>query len=468
MESARTALLLNPPGKEVYIRDYYCSKTSRTNYTFPPIDLLHAGGIFRQRDWQLAAIDAIAENLSPERVLERARQIGPRAVFSLVGAVSAGEDALFLPTLRQTLPDAVLIGSGDVLIEHGRQWVERGLLDAACLDFASSSPVRYADGEREGLDDLIYRDGEEVLAGGRNPSRNVSAGRPPHELFLAIPYRFPFARKRPFASLLTDYGCPFRCTFCVMSGLHYHRRPLGEVAAELDGLRKAGIREFILWDQTFAVDRERGMEFLGLLPEGKEQFGWTCLVRPDRIDRELALRMAAKGCHTVIMGVETAKAETLVDIKKDFTTKEVREAFALCREAGLEIVATVIVGLPGESERDVMATMDFIRETDPDYLSVHTAIPRQGTGLRAGMIKDGLISQSLANMDQSGEVTAVSSDTLDAEAIVLLRRGFNRRFHMRPGYLLRTVVRRLRHPRLFLEQFRQGLVLLGRNVGWRH
>ncbi len=464
MESAPTALLLNPPGKDVYIRDYYCSKTSRTNYTFPPIDLLHAGGVFRQQNWQLAAIDAIAENLSPQQVLEKARRIGPKVVFSLVGAVSVDEDALFLRSLRQALPDAILIGSGDVLIEHGRQWVERGLLDAACLDFASPSPVRYADGQREGLDDLIYRDCEEVLAGGRNPNRKVSAGRPPHDLFLSIPYRFPFARKRPFASLLTDYGCPFRCTFCVMAGLHYHHRPLDEVAAELDGLRKAGIREFILWDQTFAVDRKRGMEFLGLLPEGKGIFGWTCLARPDRIDRELALTMAAKGCHTVIMGVETAKAETLIGIKKDFTGKEVREAFALCRQAGLETVATVIVGLPGESERDVVATMDFICEIDPDYLSVHTAIPRQGTGLRAEMIEDGLISQSLANMDQSGEETAVSSDTLDAETIVSLRRKFNRRFHMRPGYLLRTLIRQLRHPRLFVEQFRQGLVLLGRNV----
>ncbi|HJN22678.1 MAG TPA: hypothetical protein QF509_02000 [Rhodospirillales bacterium] len=95
---------------------------------------------------------------------------------------------------------------------------------------------------------------------------------------------------------------------------------------------------------------------------------------------------------------------------------------------------------------------------------VHTAIPRQGTDLRAKMIEDGLISQSLANMDQSGEVSAVSSDSLDAVTILALRRKFNLQFHLRPGYLMRAFIRRLRHPLLFLEQLRHGLVLLSRNV----
>ena len=33
-------LLLNPPGRRIYIRDYLCSKTTKSNYLFHPIDLL--------------------------------------------------------------------------------------------------------------------------------------------------------------------------------------------------------------------------------------------------------------------------------------------------------------------------------------------------------------------------------------------------------------------------------------------
>ena len=464
MSSARSVLLLNPPGRDVYIRDYYCSKTSRSDYTFPPIDLLHAGGNFRQRGWDVAAIDAIAGGLSIEETLSRIAAAKPDAVFTLAGAVSAEEDANFLKLLRPVAPHAVLIGSGDVLIDHGRKWLERGLLDAVCLDFGSPSPVRFAAGMRDGLTDLIFRHDGEVMDGGRALGRTVSTGIPVHDLFLSFAYHFPFARHRPFASILTDYGCPFRCSFCVMAGLHYHRRPMEDVAAELQSLKAAGIREFVVWDQTFAADRKRGLQFLDLLPKGKDRFGWTCLIRPDRIDRELARLMAAKGCHTVIMGVETANEESLKAIKKDFTLDQVRDAFACCREEGLESVATVIVGLPGETETDVVATMDFICAIDPDYLSVHTAVPRSGTGLRAEMVEAGLITSDMDVMDQSGVQVAVSSDAMDAETISALRKTFNRRFHLRPRYLARMFFRRLLQPRLFVEQFRQGLRLLARNV----
>lgn len=108
--------------------------------------------------------------------------------------------------------------------------------------------------------------------------------------------------------------------------------------------------------------------------------------------------------------------------------------------------------------------MDFIRGIDPDYLSVHTAIPRSGTELRTQMIDDGLISQSLESMDQSGSEEAVPSNTLDAETIIALRRKFNLRFHLRPRYLLWTFLCRLRQPLMFLEHLRQGLLLLTRNI----
>ena len=33
-------LLLNPPGRRLYLRDYFCSKVSQADYIHPPIDLV--------------------------------------------------------------------------------------------------------------------------------------------------------------------------------------------------------------------------------------------------------------------------------------------------------------------------------------------------------------------------------------------------------------------------------------------
>ncbi len=465
MNSSRSALLLNPPGRNIYIRDYYCSKVSRTGYTFPPIDLLHAGAVFNKRGWRTSAIDAIVQNLDVQSTISKIEQDRPDVIFVLVGAVSVDEDAEFLKTLRGRVPDARLIGSGDVLREHGREWINAGLLDAVAMDFSSISPARFAEGETGDLDDLVYRTDEGIVTGPASQGKAFSLGLPPHELFRALPYRFPFARSRPFASVLTDFGCPYRCSFCVMASLHYHGRPLDEIGHEIRHLQSLGIRELALWDQTFAINRPRAMEFLDLLPDGPDRFGWTCFTRPDCIDLELAKKMVAKGCHTVIMGVETAKADSLESIQKDFTTSEMKAAFPVCREAGLQTVATVIVGLPGESAKDIEATMDFVCDLDPDYLSVHTAIPRAGTALRQNMVADGLISTELANMDQSGEMTVVSSDTLGPDEILALRKRFNRRFYLRAHVLFRILRQNLSSPFRLCEQTVEGIKLILRNAG---
>src|SRR5262245_13911545 len=58
----KRVLLLNPPGRDLYIRDYFCSKTTKSNYLFHPIDLLVLSGAFAERH-ETAVLDAVAERL---------------------------------------------------------------------------------------------------------------------------------------------------------------------------------------------------------------------------------------------------------------------------------------------------------------------------------------------------------------------------------------------------------------------
>jgi len=462
LHSPRSVLLLNPPGTRSYIRDYYCSKTSRSDYVFPPVDLLHAGARFRAAGWSLRLLDCMAPRLAPEAALRRILAAPPAVIFSLVGAVSLDEDRQFLAGLRQALPRTMIIGSGDVLLEDARGWIASGLLDAAVLDFDSPSIVRYADGERGPLPDLICAAGGPRASAARSQSREVAIGLPPHDLFGSRHYRLPFAYSRPVASLLTDFGCPCSCTYCVMAGLPYHCRPLSEIERELQELARLRIREFVLWDQTFALDRGRARAFLDRLQAGS--WSWTCFTRPDCLDADLARRLCAAGCHTVIMGVETASPTTLARVRKPLPGDLVTEAFRLCRASGIETVATVIVGLPGETLQDIEATMALVLRIDPDYLSVHTAIPRAGTELRRELLAGGQPLPPASPMDQSGMRATMASDSLSADEITRMRRSFHARFYLRPTYLLRRMARALRHPRRLLEQARQGAVLLWRNL----
>ena len=54
-------LLLNPPGKYLYVRDYFCSKISKADYINAPIDLVMISGVLNTGEFDLKVIDAVAE-----------------------------------------------------------------------------------------------------------------------------------------------------------------------------------------------------------------------------------------------------------------------------------------------------------------------------------------------------------------------------------------------------------------------
>ncbi len=110
-------LLLNPPGRRLFLRDYYCSTVSKSGYLWHPIDLLVQSG-YLARVGDVDFIDGIAEKLSVEAALQRVKQIGPDVVFSLVGAQSADADLAFLRTVSSQLPDVRLAISGEPLLEE--------------------------------------------------------------------------------------------------------------------------------------------------------------------------------------------------------------------------------------------------------------------------------------------------------------------------------------------------------------
>ena len=56
-------LLLNPPGRELYVRDYFCSKTTKSNYNFHPVDLLALSGTVAA-EHDVSVLDCIAQGVN--------------------------------------------------------------------------------------------------------------------------------------------------------------------------------------------------------------------------------------------------------------------------------------------------------------------------------------------------------------------------------------------------------------------
>jgi len=457
-------LLLNPPGRHTYIRDYFCSKTTKSNYLFHPIDLVMLSGRVAA-EHEVAVLDCIAEGLDVAAAGRRIDAFAPEALVSLVGSVSWPEDREFLAAQADRGRRVVAIG--DVLHEKAAERLaEEPWLEAALGDFVSAdvlailardlasvrgSTVRHPDGRMETIGTPGKLRGEYDLP------------RPRHELFAQRGYRFSFARSERFATVLTDWGCPYPCNFCVMSTLGHASRPIPSVLEELDALRARGIRELFVMDQTFGVNRKRGLELCTEL-ERRGDLSWTTYVRPDHSDDELLAAMRRAGCHTVMMGVESASADVLASYEKRYALADVREGFARARRHGLRTVGTFIIGLPEETEDSLRASLDLALELELDFMSLNMAVPRFGTPFRRRAIELGLVDERDLVMDQGGADAKLPTSSLDRATMLALKRRMVRRFYLRPSYLWRRA-RTVGSPGELLRQAREGLALLARNLG---
>lgn len=461
-------LLLNPPAPELVIRDYYCSKTTKSNYIFEPVDLLMQSGRFADH-YQVKVIDAVVDRMSREACLSAIEAYAPDAILFLSGAISWTYDFPFLKTVKEKLGGGVtLIGSGDIFQEDAVRWLEEfPFIDAVIRDFVNEDALLFLRGEEEGLENIVFRRADRVATVEHKRARRsyFDIPLPRRELFVNPRYRFSFTRRRPFATVLTDFGCPYPCSFCIMSTLGSKFRSVDSVMEELRRLKELGVKEIFFIDQTWGIDRKRNLELCRRMIEEKLGIGWVTYCRVDVVDEEVLAAWREAGCHTLIFGVEFASPEMLKLYKKGYKPKQIAEGLALTQRMGIRTVGTFIIGLPEDTAETMDMTVRLACELPLDFASFNVAVPRHGTPLRQHAKDQGLIGD-LRVMDQAGLHVAMPTRHLTREEVMRLKRKAIFRFYLRPSYLWRrlTSVSSLEE---LVAQVREGAALLSRSAGLR-
>jgi radical SAM superfamily enzyme YgiQ (UPF0313 family) len=423
------------------------------------VDLLILSGRLAER-CEVHVLDAVADGLEEPECLAMIEKLAPHVILSMIGAVSYDEDRAFLAKLKT--PTRRIVVSGDVVLDDTEEWLrQHAFVDAALLDFTGEDIIHFLENRNVPLQGLVSRhEARPALARKRSVNAEFTIPIPRHDLFTSPRYRYPFVKRKEFATVLTDYGCPYACSFCVMSTIGYKYRPVDNVMEELRFLKKLGTREIYFSDQTFGVNRMRTLELCARMKAERLDFGWVCFSRVDLLNEELLDAMQGAGCHTVMLGVESAHEEMLRKYRKGITKQQIREAFRLCKARRIRTVATFILGLPEETEDTAHETIRFARELGCDFASFNVAVPRMGTHLRRAAIGEGLISPDVMTMDQAGSTIVMSTRHLTRERLGEIRIKAMRRFYLSPGFLWRRISGITTFYEL-KEQLSEGWALLG-------
>ncbi len=444
MKTRQRVLLLNPPGDKLYLRDYYCSKVSKANYIYPPVDLVMLSGILNER-FEVKVLDAIVENFNSEKCLKLIKTMNVDAIFFLAGSVSKKNDFEFMHLIKENNRNTRLIGSGDIFMEDPVGFLNREeWLDAVLLDFTEKDIIKYIENEStcgESIKSIVYRGKNDIIAAIDDfREKEFEVPIPRHDLFLNRRYSYPFVRNIPFSTVLTDYGCPFKCKFCLSSTLSYKYRKPENVIEELRFLQRIGIKDIYFADQTFGANKARTAEFCKMMAGSGFRFGWVCFSRADITDEKFLQLMKQAGCHTIIYGVESGSSEILQKLGKGILKDQIKSAFDLCRRYGITTVGTFILGHPDEDESHIRDTITFAKEIQCDYVSFNILVPRMRTHLRKELIEYNLINSDLEEMDQSGTYAVMDTKYLSKEKVKDLIDQAIREYFFRPSYIFKRAI----------------------------
>jgi len=458
MSEQRKILLLNPPAKKLILRDTYASTLAKGNYYWPPLDLQIMSGILFGKH-RIEIFDANVLRMSFEDCLKRIVESDIDTLIFLTGAAIWKSDLWFIEKLRKT-KELDVIANGGCLLENPVDFLKKhAFIDAILLDYTSSEILKYLDRVSGEIDNIVYRKNGEVFGKKERASTSrFSYPVPRHELFPLKKYRIPHGKRFPFTNILTNFGCPHRCRYCIYQTLGFKIRDIENILEELKYIVSLGIKELFVRDATFAANKKHGKEFCELIIKNKLDLTWICATRPDVLDEELICKMKRAGCHTVQLGIESGDENILKRYSKDCTLKDVKKATGMLKKYKIRILGHFILGLPGEDKETILKTINLAKELDCDYSSFNVALPIFATPFREEAKKKGWIKGEQDVYDSSA-YPLLETENLQRKEVWRLRNLAIRKIYFRPSFIAKKILG-LNSLRELKTLFSEGFYLL--------
>jgi len=131
--------------------------------------------------------------------------------------------------------------------------------------------------------------------------------------------------------------------------------------------------------------------------------------RPDCFSRAKLAAMEEVGVNRVSVNPQTFHDKTLQRIGRHHSVKEFYEAYELVRQSRIPIVnMDLIIGLPGESEQDIVYSLECAAKLKPENLTVHTLTLKKDAALFQRQEEVSLSAEAASHMVELGAATAAS------------------------------------------------------------
>jgi hopanoid biosynthesis associated radical SAM protein HpnJ len=467
----KRTLFLNPPSFQDFdggAGSRYQATREVVSFWYPTWLCYPAGLIPESR-----VVDAPPENLTVEQVAPLARDFDLAVIFT--SNASFHSDLATISRLKEENPKLVagLVGPQVTILP------EESLMAGPQLDFVARREFDYTIlevAQGRAFDDILglsFRQNGRIRHNQDRPLVEDLDGLPfvtdiYHRDLRMENYKIPYLLY-PYLSIYTGRGCPHHCVYCLwpqtFTGRRYRVRSVGNVAAEVRRALELFPRavEIFFDDDTFTANGERARDIARALAPLKCTWSATGRVNTSY---ETLKAMKEGGLRLLVVGFESGDPQVLANIKKGSTLEMGRRFMRWCKELGIMVHGTFMVGLPGESRASIEASIRFACDLNPDTIQVSLASPYPGTEFYDFCREKGyLADQNLVHGATGYQQCTVEYPGLAAQDIFKAVSRFYRRFYFRPQTLARITRQMVKDPvqrRRYLQTGQEFLTFLFR------
>ncbi|MDD3985486.1 MAG: radical SAM protein [Methanobacterium sp.] len=450
-------LFVYPP---ISVNERYNKNLGKVGGDLPPLGIAQLASYLREKKFEVGLIDAVALDYTVEKLIEEISLMKPKIVgFSALTsnfnrAVSAataikkkfpkiltligGHHATILPkeVIKQNKCfDILVFGEGELTSEKiireykKTKWdIEKFLENYNTLEEIKGIVFRKkgkiiqneAGNLIKNLDELPY----------------IARDLLPMKKYQPLPNQY---KRKPIIHMVVIRGCPFNCSFCsnnAVFGRKIRAMSPKRVVEEIKYvIKEYGAKEISFWDDMLTVNKKWINEFCNLLIKNKVDITWTCYSRVDTINLEMLKLMKKAGCWNIFFGYESGNQELLNNINKGTNLQQIEQANKWCKEAGIEIRASFMIALPGETPEMAQKTIEFAKRLDPDYAQFCITTPFPGTKLFKDYKKYGKLTNNYSDYNIWKPVF-IPKGYKNKEEIEEMERKAMTQFYLRPKYIL--------------------------------
>ncbi len=443
--------------------DIFSSKTaaSQINY-WQPLGTLYVAAVLRQAGHEVIFVNGAFKR--HEQLLSDIHSFNPHFIGIYSTTFGWNKAKITATALREMLKNVFICAGGPYPIALQEKCLQDAghLFDAivtgegeqTCLEMIARLESNKG---LQGVYGVAYREKGVIV---KNPPRPLMEDLdalpfPARNLLgdsmLYIPPPATYKRK-PVAVLMTSRGCNKKCIYCFQIDKHREKgirfRTVDNVLSEIEHCLALGYKEIKFIDDTFAADYDRAMKIAQEIKRRKLDFTWFVSACVNQVDKPLLQAFRDAGCWAILFGAESGVQKNLNTIRKGTNLDQIHKAVKAAQEVGIRVSTPFMFGIPGETFKEGLQTIDFALDLNPDIANFHAITPFPGTELYDNLDQYGTMSEDLSDFTYQG--AAFVPFTMTREEILQLRQIAFRRFYSRPSFLFKRFLELRSHHDLMI------------------